>query len=272
MEVFFLRGPQGPLFSVYHPATGHHRPARLGLVYAPPFAEEMNRARRMAALQARRLAGLGVDVLLLDPFGTGDSAGDFGDARWETWREDVKVAATWLEERTAGKVGLWGLRLGAMLAADVAAEDPGRFTRLVLWQPVLSGDRYLMQFLRLRLASALTQGGARESTKDLRARLAGGEALEIAGYELSPALADALARRSLPDLLARLDLSRLDWLELASGDETALSPATRQLVAALEQQGRRLAPTAVHGEPFWAIQEITLAPDLLGATDGLFAG
>lgn len=271
MDVFFLRGPQGPLFSVYHPAAGRRRSDPLGLVYAPPFAEEMNRSRRMAALQARRLAGLGIDVLLLDPFGTGDSAGDFGEARWETWREDVKAAATWLEERTAGRVGLWGLRLGALLAADVAAEDPARFARLVLWQPVLSGDRFLMQFLRLRLASAMTQGGAKESTKDLRARLAAGEALEIAGYELSSALADAIARRNLAELMAGLDLSRLDWLEVASGGEAALSPGTRELAAALERQGRRLAATAVPGEPFWAIQEITLAPELLRATDQLFS-
>jgi exosortase A-associated hydrolase 2 len=140
MELFYLKGSQGPLFSIYHPAARTRRP-RLGLVYAPPFAEEMNRARRMAALQARRLAELGVDILLLDPYGTGDSAGDFGEARWEIWRDDLRTAIAWLGAHTNGKVGLWGLRLGALLAADVAASDPDRLARLVLWQPVLSGDR-----------------------------------------------------------------------------------------------------------------------------------
>ncbi|HEY9550049.1 MAG TPA: hypothetical protein VIR45_11165, partial [Kiloniellaceae bacterium] len=91
MEALCLDGPAGPLFAVHHAAAPASRQG-LGLVYLPPFAEEMNRSRRMAALQARRLAALGVDDLLLDPFGTGDSAGDFGDARWEIWREDARTA------------------------------------------------------------------------------------------------------------------------------------------------------------------------------------
>jgi hypothetical protein len=33
----------------------------------------------------------------------------------------------------------------------------------------------------------------------------------------------------------------------------------------------RLSARAVAGEPFWAIQEITLAPSLLDATDALFS-
>ncbi len=64
MEVFFLQGAQGQLFSVYHPSS-LSGPARGGLVYLPPFAEEMNRARRMAALQARRLAAALVAAGLL---------------------------------------------------------------------------------------------------------------------------------------------------------------------------------------------------------------
>ena len=122
MEVFFLKGTRGSLFSVYHPAHGYDR-RRLSLVYVPPFAEEMNRARRMAALQARRLSELGIDVLLLDPFGTGDSEGDFGDARWDIWCDDVRTAMNWLAVRTNAPVGLWGLRLGALLAADVASRQ-----------------------------------------------------------------------------------------------------------------------------------------------------
>src|SRR3546814_1526626 len=64
---------------------------------------EMNRSRRMAALQARALAALGIDVLLLDLFGTGDSAGDFRDARWEIWREDAMAAVAWLGARCGGR-------------------------------------------------------------------------------------------------------------------------------------------------------------------------
>jgi len=270
MEVFFLEGSQGRLFSIYHPAVRARRP-RLGLVYAPPFAEEMNRARRMAALQARRLAELGVDVLLLDPFGTGDSAGDFGDARWETWSDDIARAVAWLSERTDGQVGLWGLRLGALLAADVAAADPDRIACLVLWQPVLSGDRHLTQFLRLRLAAAMDKEGPdRETTKELRERLSRGETLEIAGYRLAPALADSIASLQFQSHVHRLGRLPIIWLEVASEEGAALADASQGIVSALERQGHRLTAKAVSGEAFWAAQEITLAPYLLQATDDLF--
>jgi exosortase A-associated hydrolase 2 len=221
----------------------------------------------MAALQARRLAALGIDVLLVDPFGTGDSAGGFGDAEWATWRQDLKMAMDWLSARIAGEVGLWGLRLGTLLAADVAAEHPERVAHLLLWQPVLSGDQHLTQFLRLHIAANMTNDSDRKSTKDLRARLASGEPMEIAGYRLASGLAHAVTHLKLQDFLERLPSVRMSWLEIAPASRTSLSRGSSQLVDALTQRRFRLAARPVAGEPFWAIQEITTAPQLLSATD-----
>jgi len=266
MEVFFLKGACGSLFSVYHPAHAIDR-RRLGLVYVPPFAEEMNRARRMAALQARRLSELGIDVLLLDPFGTGDSEGDFGDARWEIWCDDVRTAMNWLAVRTNAPVGLWGLRLGALLAADVASMQRDPIERLVLWQPVLSGDSHLTQFLRLRLAATMDKGENRESTKVLRERLALGETLEIAGYHLAPDLARAIGSRTFRDLMEINQTSTINWLEVTSDPLGAFSSASQRVLDVLAQQDRVITAKVVAGQPFWLAQEITLAPDLLSATD-----
>lgn len=269
MQALFLDGPAGPLFAVHHVACPRRREA-LGLVYLPPFAEEMNRSRRMAALQARRLAARGIDVLLLDPFGTGDSAGDFEDARWEIWREDVEVAMAWLGQRCGGRVGLWGLRLGGLLAADVAATATRQPVRLLLWQPVLSGNRFLTQFLRLRVAAGMGGSGKGEKVKDLRARLQGGEVLEVAGYDLAPALAEAIAGCHLADVLGSLAGVRLDLLEIAAKEDPALAPATRQLLETSGGRNLTLEARAVGGDPFWALQEITLAPALFDATETLF--
>jgi exosortase A-associated hydrolase 2 len=225
----------------------------------------------MAALQARRLAELGVDVLLLDPFGTGDSAGEFSDASWVIWREDIKAAMNWLSARTDGQVGLWGLRLGALLAADVIAEDPGCVTRLVLWQPVLSGDRYLTQFLRLRLAASLDKTSNRETTKDLRARLSAGEALEVAGYKLMPTLAREIGSRNLAAFLQHTAGPPLLWLEVAAEANAPLTTASQEVIDTVGQL-RPVQAKSVLGEPFWMIQETTIAPNLLEATeDGLRA-
>ena len=38
------------------------------------------------------------------------------EASWETWCDDVKVAADWLQQKTGRPVILWGIRLGALLS------------------------------------------------------------------------------------------------------------------------------------------------------------
>lgn len=279
---FFLSGSAGPLFCLDHPPAADSLPQgvrRGSLLYLPPFAEEANRARRMAVLQAGRLARRGWRVLLLDPFGTGDSAGDFHQARWSLWLDDASRAADWLTAQGPGDPPpvLWGLRLGALLAAQLAAEAKGRFRHLLFWQPLLRGDRFMTQFLRLRVAAAMA-AGEKESGKDLRARLEAGEILEVAGYELAPELVRAIEGLSLETLLAGLGDTRVDWLEVNRSTEgpamekLVTTPASARLIESLPAQGgpspRALA---LSGEPFWAIQEITLAPKLLDATDALFA-
>ena len=246
---------------------------RGAILYLPPFAEEANRSRRMAVLQARRLAARGWAVLLLDPFGTGDSAGEFREAHWDLWLADAARAADWLAACwPGGHITLWGLRLGALLAADLAAREADRFSRLLFWQPLLRGDRFMAQFLRLRTAAAMAVG-QKESGEVLRARLAAGEILEVAGYELAPDLVAAVEELRLEDLLKRLGVFTIEWLELAPPrSEPALSPASRRLLDALSTGGSpQLTCQAVTGEPFWTIQEITLAPQLLNATDAIYA-
>ena len=59
-EPFFLRVDGGERFCLFHPPAGACRGA---LLYVHPFAEELNRSRRMAALLARALAGAGYGVM-----------------------------------------------------------------------------------------------------------------------------------------------------------------------------------------------------------------
>lgn len=270
-QPFYLPGSAGPLFCLLQAPAAGVAP-RCSLLYLPPFAEEANRSRRMAVLQARRLAALGHAVLLLDPFGTGDSAGSFHEARWEQWVDDSDRAATWLSARwpQAGVV-LWGLRLGALLAAALAAQAPDRFRRLLFWQPVPNGDQFVAQFLRLRVAAAMA-AGEKEGGQELRARLAAGEILEVAGYELAPELVAAIEALRLKDLLAGMTGCNVDWLEVTTAaGEPALAPASRRLLDEIAEANEpQVSARAVSGEPFWTIQEITLAPGLLGATDALF--
>jgi len=264
----FIDGAAGRLFTIHHPPRGSHD--RGDVLYLPPFAEEMNCARRMAALQARALADAGFGVLLLDPYGCGDSAGDIDDATWAIWRDDALAAAHWLGRDGPRPLTLLGLRLGGLLALDLAAAHPGLAERAVLWQPVVNGATFLTRFLRLRVAAAMA-GSKAETTKDLRARFKAGETLEIAGYALSPDLAAAIDGLRLAPLGAKAGLP-IHWFELAGEADRPLPPASARAIDAWRDAGLGIGVETICGDPFWAIQETTLAPALIAATTRALVG
>ena len=255
----FVEGTDGALFQVlYEPAAV---PLRGIVLFVQPLAEEMNKSRRMAALQARVLAARGFVVLMPDLYGCGDSGGDFANARWETWVADLRRARDQLFAQFGGPLVLWGLRAGCLLLDELGADGAGAPTATVLWQPVTNGELHLTQFLRLRMAAGM-MGGAKETTGQLRARLEGGEVLEVAGYGLAPELAARLAAARLNPLAG----GPVCWLEVAQAENPQLSPASARLVDAWRQDGVALHAAAVQGEPFWTTQEIREAPALLDAT------
>ena len=77
-------------------------------------------------MQARALAASGCEVLQIDLCGCGDSSGDFGDASWQDWLDDVVAAHAWLRAHSDAPLTLWGLRAGCLLAADAAPLLPSR--------------------------------------------------------------------------------------------------------------------------------------------------
>jgi exosortase A-associated hydrolase 2 len=226
----------------------------------------MNRSRRIAALQARQLSALGYGVLQLDLYGCGDSSGDFGDARWDIWKDDLAAGAQWLAQRHSEPLMLWGLRLGALLALDYARTAAHPISAFVLWQPVLSGPAYLTQFLRLRTVGALLSDAASEhtSTGALRAALEGGETLEISGYDLTPELAAAIS--ALAPLETFTPTGPVYWFEALGSPDQSISPGAARASAAWFKRNIDLRLHPVHCPPFWATPEITVSPTWLAAT------
>jgi exosortase A-associated hydrolase 2 len=263
IEPFFLGSGAGQRFCLLHRPAGAWRGA---VLYVPPFAEELNRTRRMAALGARRLAALGYGVLQIDLLGTGDSAGDFADARWDLWKEDLHTGAAWLRAHIDAPLTLWGLRLGALLALDYARTTTHPLAPLLLWQPVASGATYLTQFLRLRTAHAMLgeDGAAQSGTKALRAALAAGQTLEIAGYDLAPELAHAIDTLPAPDMLVPPVAAH--WFEVLGAPGQTPGPAAARVKAAWEARGTALHVHTVAGASFWATTAVSTCPALLDAT------
>ncbi|MCX8004159.1 MAG: hydrolase 2, exosortase A system-associated [Burkholderiaceae bacterium] len=263
-EAFLLPAADGGhRFCLLHtPPAG--RAPRGGVLQLPAFAEEMNKSRRAVALCARALAADGWYVLQLDLLGCGDSSGDFADARWETWLEDVTLAARWFAARQIALRWLWGVRLGALLAAN-SLERIQPAPDLLLWQPVTSGKQHLSQFLRLKAAERrLAADGEGTTTAALRARLAAGEPLEIAGYTLHPSLSRAIDAAELE--VRPASSIRVCWMEVTATPGDELGPAAKARILDLRARGHRVQALTVAAAAFWQAVEIEDCPALAEAT------
>lgn len=260
-EAFFLDTPNGSRFALVTRPSGTPRGAWL---YIHPFAEEMNKSRRMIALAAEAFAEHGWFVLQGDLKGCGDSDGDFGDASWQDWVRDVAHFWNWLEQSCSGIRGLWCLRSGCLLAS-AWLEERNESLPLLLWQPTTSGDRHLNQFLRLKAANELLSDTKTSGTiKGIREELDAGNAIEVAGYLVSPPLASGLSS-------ARLRLSRehkapIILLEVASGGRRELSPAVDGIAREWRTSGVPVTTELVEGPSFWQTTEIETAPELTSAS------
>jgi uncharacterized protein len=261
VQAFFLPVGDGHRFCLFHPS-------RLGttsgaVIYLHPFAEEMNKSRRMAALQARAMSEAGYAVLQIDLLGCGDSSGDFGDATWAIWCNDVLAAHQWLRLQTNAPLILWGLRAGCLLAANAAVNLP-EGTNFIFWQPVVSGRQHWQQFIRLKMAGEIASGQSKGVTEQLRQQVAAGKNVEIAGYSVSAKLAEGLEQAELHPPEHRPWL--MAWFEVSLREEATIAPIALKHIEHWQLAGFDVTAKVIHGPGFWQTTEIEDAPDLIVAT------
>ena len=268
-ESFFLKTESGERYcQFYRPVLNDP----IGtFIYIHPFAEEMNKSRRMVARQSKVFSANGFAVLQIDLCGCGDSSNDFNEARWEIWKQDIFHGINWIKRQVFAPINLWGLRLGGLLALDIANEAKTNFQHIVLWNPILNGNTFLTQFLRLKMASQLMIKSNDEGsgTRILREKITMGENLEIAGYELSSALALAIDKLRISDF--KVFNTKIHWFEVVSEAGRTLSPTGMAIVNSWKQQNIDLNLQYVKGQAFWATQEITECPGLVEATTSQFS-
>lgn len=259
---FFLPTPEGRLFAVYHePVTT----VRGNVLVVPAHNEEMNRCRSMVTIQAQEMARHGVGTLVVDLLGTGESDGQYNDARWELWLDNVRQARAWLDNKPGGCLALLGVRLGVPLAFESVAGET-HAPAVVAWQPVIDGKLYLTQFMRMRIAGNMDRTDIpKETSNTLRASLSEGKSIEIAGYEIHPEMATALDKMRLASLSPSNGVP-VAWFEKGNGEELEISPASRQLLDAWKQAGTQVTVESFDGPAFWALHDRFTAPELIQKT------
>lgn len=263
-RAFFLPAAGGgQRYCLHHRAHGTPRGA---VLYVPPFGDEMNKARHMAALQARALARHGIDMLQIDLLGCGDSSGESGDARLEAWLDDLTLAADWLFIQSGHRPHLLALRLGALLALHFVRQQPQACISTIMWQPVADGAAFITGLYRQQRAGRMLDGpsgSADEGIAAQRSQVQAGAPFEVGGYLLHPALLRAIE----PLVLARLapDGHPLHWHDIGAAGRPP-APATAALLRGWRADGAVVHYTAFDGPPFWCTPEISTCPPLLAAT------
>lgn len=145
MNPFFFGTSERRIFGVYEPAAPHTMGKRAAVLCYPWGCEYLHAHRTMRQL-ASKLSAAGFHTLRFDYFGTGDSGGEMVDVDLAGWETDVETAMEEIRDISGShRTTLVGLRLGATIAASVAAKNSRTVESLILWDPVVSGDEYLQQ-------------------------------------------------------------------------------------------------------------------------------
>lgn len=259
---FFLTRDDARLFTLRY--AGQGRTPRARILIAPPFADELNKCRALLAHTARRLSDAGFEVLQVDLYGTGDSTGEFAEASWDVWVADLRTAHALLSEESDLPLILLGVRTGALFALALAHEVPA-FQHLLFWQPVVSGEAFLKQFLRVRVMASKFAGHD-ESVADLLALLEQGTSVEVGGYAICSRLAKELRELNLNALVLPPG-SHIDILEFKPKAADGISPALAKWASALSGTGIDARCTVVDAEPFWASQEVIVPTAVARVTE-----
>ena len=218
----------------------------------------------MFVLYARLLAQHGHPVLRFDYMGNGDSTGDFSASSLATMRADVRRAIEQVR-RLAGddRVNLLGLRFGATLASLVAEELPA-IHQLVLWAPIVDGDRYMQDTLRINVTTQVAAyAEVRHDRPALVESMRQGRTVNVDGYELSFPLYSEISHVRL----AAHRKTHRGRCFIVQIDRVSDQPASdlQELAASYENA----VLTSAQEEPFW--KEIARsyqrpAPNLFAAT------
>ncbi len=147
-NAFYLNSGGEALFAWLHQpenacSSGH------GVLICPPIGYEQIDSHRSLRHLADDVARAGLCVLRFDFHGTGDSAGtDENSDRVATWLANIHDAISWMEnELGCEQITLFGLRLGATLAVQVAADHA--VENLLLWAPVTKGRLFVSEMKML---------------------------------------------------------------------------------------------------------------------------
>jgi len=183
-----------PVYYVHHPTEER---CRGSVLMMGPIGLERTHAYLVWARTARALAREGFDALRFDYRGLGESGGHFEEATFESWLDDAATCFDFLSKKNRGKIGLLGLRGGALVASKLFESRRG--DALLSWEPPACGKAHLLEILRRKLAADYAEDGAgkRKTRDDYVREMTAGTIVEVEGYPWTKSLWESALRTEL---------------------------------------------------------------------------
>jgi exosortase A-associated hydrolase 2 len=238
------------------------------ILIIPPFAEEMNKSRRMMSTLLATAARDDITGYLFDLYGTGDSEGDFCDATWQRWLDNVfEMIVHCCKTQGVKSLSIVAIRSGALLLNDLINRDSSRLTTYLkdihYWCPVINSAQFVNQLFRVCLASNMLKKNAKSTIAELFQLLEEDGWIDIAGYRLNSELVRSIkeANEYVSDTNVE---ARFFFYELTKSG--VRSPAFLNYIKRIEDEHVSVTSKSITGLPFWNSQEISINNELIDET------
>ncbi len=226
MIPFFFGDADKPLFGIHHQPAASSQLQDTSIVLCNPVGFEYGRAHSVIRHLAKKLTANGYHVLRFDYYATGDSSGQSHEISVEQCIEDIRLSCDEIKTISATrKVIVVGYRYGALLAAF--ASESYKFSRLVMWDPVVDGTEYLDDLQKIH-----NQMLVDPNRFDLNFLSSTDASTELVGHDFPQAFRDKIKSLNLANL-EKIKTRKIDVLSNSAGysveplinDNTFLSKA-----------------------------------------------
>lgn len=242
------------------------QPPRAQAVFFPAFGDEMNQTRRMVKLAAEALAARGIESVVFDPFGTGDSSAGFEDATVARWLADCRAIVVRVQaEAPTQPLLLIGCRLGVALAVETSRALPEPAAALIGWAPLLEGKQQLSGMLRADKVSRMQKSDA-AGAPEPKTLWSAGECAWLGGYPVSAALAEQLEALDATAVPKAACATLIDVRVPVGEEPVAPTEPLKKRCESWTSHGVRTDVQAVPGAGFWNVADLVDVPELVEAT------
>jgi hypothetical protein len=135
----------------------------------------------------------------------------------------------------------------------------------------VNGQQMMTEFVRLGILSdaIADRVGEPATTQELRQKTYSGEPVEVLGYEIMPALGQAIAERRIAQLGLAV-ATPIRWVEVVSGVEDPGRPLAQTTVQAWQTAGREATLHLVATRPFWTWPRLQASQDMTDTVVRIF--